>query len=142
MRWDDVDALQHVKHTTYSTLATQTRIRLFADYGVRFSEPGSVGEISPVLFREELLYRREMTIHDTATVNAAISELNPEASRWAVRHQLFRSDGELSATVTVSGAWLDLAERKLTMPSVELAQLMWTLPQTDDFVELPSRNRP
>jgi hypothetical protein len=36
----------------------------------------------------------------------------------------------------VIGAWIDLKERKLTLPPASMAERMQLLPKTDDFTEV------
>lgn len=133
VRWDDVDPLQHLRHTAYSTYAAQTRLGLFKEYGVDFL-PSEGTPMSPVLFREELIYRREVRLDDTIRVTGQVSVLSPDATSWAMRHEIFRGDGVHAATVSVSGAWIDLDLRKLTAPSADVAAAMNGLPRTDDFI--------
>lgn len=59
-------------------------------------------------------------------------------SRFLLRHEIFRPDGKLSARVTSTGGWLNLAERKLMAPPQALLSAMNLLEKTSDFVVLPS----
>jgi len=131
IRWDDVDALQHVRHTAYGTYAAQCRLALFADFGVDF-DPAAL-TIAPVLFTEQLVYRREIRLNDTIRVTAALSGLSDDSARWAISHEAFRGDGQLAATIEVTGAWIDMIRRKLVSPPPEVSERMHGLPKTAEF---------
>jgi acyl-CoA thioester hydrolase len=131
IRWDDVDALQHVRHTAYGTYAAQCRLALFSGFGVDF-DPTKL-DIAPVLFTEQLAYRREIRLNDTVRVTAALSALSDDASRWAISHELYRGDGQLSATIEVTGAWIDMVRRTLVAPLPHVAARMHDLPKMAGF---------
>ena len=61
-----------------------------------------------------------------------------DGSRFLLRHEIFRPDGQLSARVTSAGGWMNLDERKLVVPPTSLLSAMNLLEKTGDFVVLPS----
>ncbi|NQU36163.1 MAG: acyl-CoA thioesterase [Actinobacteria bacterium] len=134
IRWDDVDALQHVRHTAYGTYAAQSRLAFFADFGVDF-DPAKL-DIAPVLFTEQLAYRREIRLNDTIRVTSALSGLSDDSSRWAISHEAYRRDGQLAATIEVTGAWIDMIRRKLVAPPPEVSARMHELPKAAGFVRI------
>ncbi|HEX6133043.1 MAG TPA: acyl-CoA thioesterase [Longimicrobiales bacterium] len=137
VRWADLDANRHVRNTAFSEFATHARLRFLASRGFppeRFTRIG----IGPIFFREETLFRREVHLGDTITIEVRSDGLAPDVSRWRVVHRILRATGEEAASVTVEGAWLDLAARTLTAPPAELATALRELPRTDEFEELRS----
>jgi len=48
-----------------------------------------------------------------------------------MRHDIFRPDGQLAATIDADGAWIDMLERKLAVPPEEIAALMRALVPTE-----------
>lgn len=135
VRWDDVDPNLHLRHTCYGTYAAQARLALFKSVGVNITL-GQELRVSPILFTENLAYRREVGFDDEVTITAAVSALRRDGSRFSIHHEVLRPDGQLAATVDVTGAWIDLASRKLAAPDQQVADLLWSLPRTDDFTEL------
>lgn len=128
MRWDDVDANGHAGNTAYSAYATDARLAHLAGHGFTVARMQSL-RIGPVLFREELTYRRELRLGDAVAVTIELSAISDTAHRWSMRHRLLRDD-ELVATVDVDGAWIHADERTLVEPPPELADALRTLPPT------------
>ncbi|WP_127918127.1 hypothetical protein [Prescottella agglutinans] len=53
-----------------------------------------------------------------------------------MRNTFTRADGTVAATVTSTGGWLDLAQRRLTSPPGDLHRMLRDLAPTEDFTEL------
>ncbi len=120
VRWDEVDPNQHMRHTVYLTYGAQARMDVFQQNGIEFAAV-HMGDIAPVLFREEAVYRREVNLNDTIEVRTFVTKLSEDAGRWSMRHEIIRPDGQLAATIEADGAWIDLTTRKLAVPPVETA---------------------
>ena len=122
VRWDEVDPIGHLRHTGYSTFAAQGRLELFGAVGISsdFAEAG----VAPILFREELVYRREVRLGEVISITSELSALNDDASRWSMIQRVLRPNGQLAATVETDGAWIDLTLRKLCPPASETAAKM------------------
>jgi acyl-CoA thioester hydrolase len=140
VRWSDVDANGHLRNTAYSEYASDTRIGLFSDLGFDWERLKSL-QLGPVLFREELEYRREAAMGDEVLVDALAAGFAPDLSRWSIQHRLWRGDGTEMAQVTVTGAWLDLEARKLTVLPNDLAEALRGMPRASSFAELPPIRR-
>ena len=137
VRWADLDANRHVRNTAYSEFATHARLRFLASRGFspeRFTRIG----IGPIFFREETVFRREVHLGDSVTIEVLSDGLAPDVSRWRVVHRVVRTDGEEAAHVTVEGAWLDLSARKLAIPPDDLAEALRQLARTDTYEVLRS----
>lgn len=140
VRWSEVDANGHVRHSVYSELGAEVRIAWLKDGGFpwkRFEELG----LGPVLLREELEYRREIGLGERVIMDVQAVGLSPDAARWRLRHDLVKEDGALAGRVTVLGGWLDLATRRLVVPPGSLAELMRAAARTPEFEELPLLQR-
>jgi acyl-CoA thioester hydrolase len=138
VRWADLDPNGHMRHTSYMDCAAQARVGLLNDYGFTLERFRALG-IGPVLFREEAQYLREVRANERIRVTAEIAGLSPNRRHWRIRHRIFKLDGELACVVTVQGAWLDLAARKIAVPPAELAQAMEQAPRTEDYAEFEPR---
>ena len=137
IRWSDLDANRHVRNTIFSELATHTRFRLLESHGfgqARFEEL----RFGPVMFREEVRYRRELRFGDEATVSVEFDGLSDDGSQWRVRQVVTRDDGKESAVLTIDGAWIHLDTRTLVAPPTELLDLIRGLPRTERFEVLRS----
>jgi len=124
VRWSDIDANQHMRHNAYADLCTHTPA--FRAHG-----------FGPVLFRESTEYRREVHLGERITIDVQIAAASPDNSRWKIRQQLFKPDGQLAAIYEVAGAWMDLHARKLIPPPPALAAILADLPRCADFELLP-----
>lgn len=133
VRWSDLDANRHVRNTIFSELATQARFRLLDAHGFSQARFEAL-RFGPVMFREEIRYRRELTgLGEQGTVNVLFAGLSEDGSQWRVHQEVRRSDGKQAAIVTIDGGWLDLDRRKLIAPPPELLEILRRLPRTADF---------
>ena len=137
VRWADLDANRHVRNTIFSEFATHTRFRLLEAHGFPQAHFESL-RYGPVMFREEIRYRRELIFGDDVRVNVLFAGLSEDGSQWRARQEVFRADGKQAAVLTIDGAWIHLETRKLVAPAPELLDLLRRLPRTDDFEELRS----
>lgn len=136
-RWADVDANRHLRNTVFSELATHTRFRLLQAHG--FGQAAFESHrFGPVMFSEEVRYRREVLFGETMTVNVLFAGLSPDGSHWRVRQEVARADGKQAAVLTIDGAWIHLDTRKLVPPPPALLDILRRLPRTGDFEELRS----
>ncbi|HQR30528.1 MAG TPA: thioesterase family protein [Anaeromyxobacteraceae bacterium] len=140
VRWSDADANGHLRNTAYAEYANDTRVGLFASLGFDWPRFQSL-RLGPVLFREEIEYRREAGMGEEVLVDALAAGLAPDASRWSIRHRLWRVDGTEMAQITVVGSWIDLEARRATAPPQDLAEALRGLPRTAPFLELPAIRR-
>jgi acyl-CoA thioester hydrolase len=140
VRWADLDPNWHMRHSAFADYAAQTRVAFLTDRGftaARFAELG----LGPVLFREELLYHRELRANDRFVVDLKLLGGAPDGSRWKLRQRVTREDGVLAATLNLDGAWIDHAKRKLAVPPAELAAAFETLTRDAQWEALPSIGR-
>jgi acyl-CoA thioester hydrolase len=140
VRWSDVDPNGHLRNTAYSEYANDTRVGLLASLGYDWPRFQFL-HLGPVLFREEIEYRREAAMGEEVLVDAHVAGLAPDVSRWSIRHRLWRADGTEMAQVTVVASWIDLETRRVTAPPQDLAEAFRRLPRGEPFAELPAIRR-
>ena len=132
IRWADIDANMHLRHSAYYDYATHLRVQLLKNIGMGIATLSEL-KIGPILFREEALFMREIGIDDTIRVNVKLKRARNDASRWTFIHEFHKSDDTLAATVTVDGAWFDLKRRKLISLPDNFLHTFLGIPRTDDF---------
>ncbi|QIL77832.1 thioesterase family protein [Hymenobacter sp. HDW8] len=135
VRWADMDPNVHMRHSAYTDYAAQVRLDFLADQGFtmrRFAEL----RIGPILFREDTRFLKEIGMSETIRVTAELAGLNADGSRWRILHSIYKADGRLAATVTVDGAWLDLQQRKLTVPPAEIAAAFEHISRHETYVDI------
>lgn len=137
VRWSDLDANRHVRNTLFSEFATHTRFRLLEAHGFPQARFEAL-RFGPVMFREEIRYRRELLLGDEVTVNVLFAGLSEDGSQWRVHQEVTRADGTHAAALTIDGAWIHLDSRKLVAPPPELLDLIGGLPRTEEFEVLRS----
>jgi len=133
--WAQIDANRHLRHSAYADLCAQARSNMLEKTGLSLDKIAHSG-IGPVLFREELVYLREIHLNEMVHVTVEMTRYNTVNSRFSFRHEIFRSDGTKSAVVTVDGAWMDLRKRKLTVLPVDWQPIVEKLPRSSDYEEL------
>lgn len=138
VRWSDVDANRHMRHSAYADFGAYARLALFDHHGFDVDRMGQLG-LGPILFREELRYRREVKMFETVEIACRLLGLSPGAERWSIEHTLRREDGELAATIVVDGAWLDLTTRKLCAPPEALMAVFTSLERSEGYADIALR---
>ena len=140
VRWSDADANGHLRNTAFAEFANDTRVALLASFGYPWTRFQSL-HLGPVLFREEIEYRREAALGEEVLVDACCAGLAPDASRWSIRHRLWKVDGTEMAVVTVTGSWLDLEARRAVAPPRDLAEAFLSMPRSEPFADLAAIRR-
>ena len=132
--WSQLDPNQHMRHSAYADFGAQARLTMLESLGLKPTELFAYN-IGPILFREELFYRREIGINDSVKVTCELIKSRADGSRWSIRHEIFRGDGVKAATIIADGAWIDTVKRKLAVLPAELSELFMKTPKSADYVE-------
>lgn len=140
VRWADIDANQHLRHSAYADLCTHTRFEWLTESGFPAGEFARLG-FGPVLFSEQTVYRREVHLGDRVVINVELAAASEDFSRWKLRHEIRKADGTLAAVYEVSGAWLRLEDRKLIPPPPALSAILQALPLSGDYQRIPLKPR-
>ncbi len=135
--WVDMDYNSHMANTAYLNRAVDARMAFFTSKGLPLAELMRL-RVSWVVMKDEQEYRREIQWMEEFTVTVALAGLAPDASRFKIRNDFFRADGQLAAKVTSTGGFLNLDTRKLVIPPPELLTIYQTMPKTEDYETLPS----
>lgn len=132
--WSQIDANMHLRHSAYADFAAQARLGLLEIAGLSMETVAPM-KLGPILFREELIYMREILVHDTVLVTAEMTRCRPDGSRWSFRQEIYKQDGTKAAVINVDGAWIDMEKRKLgKLPEDLVALFLNKIPRSDDFI--------
>lgn len=131
--WSMVDANMHLRHSAYADFAAQARLEMLVSLGFNTDVLEEL-KLGPILFREELIYLREVRPNDTIKVTCILSKSRKDGSRWSFRQAIYRSDGKQAAQITVDGAWIDMVKRKLVPLPEEWAAKFMNIPKSEDFI--------
>ena len=135
--WSDLDANRHLRNTSFIEYAVNTRFQMLEERGyplARFEEL----RFGPVIFREEIRYRREVFAGQIVTVSVSLAGMARDGSQWRIHHDIMGPDGRDAALLDVDGAWIHLETRKLVAPPPELIEVLDGLPRAPEYEELPS----
>jgi acyl-CoA thioester hydrolase len=138
--WAHLDANGHMANTAYLDICVDVRFSYFASQGFA-PEDFAKGRIGPVVRRDEVDYYRELHLLQPIRVTLTLAGLSEDASRFRIRNEIFRDDGQVAARVTSLGGWFDLNGRKLVAPPEILATALRALERTEDFEVLQSSVR-
>lgn len=133
-QWRDMDFNQHMANSAFLDYASNTRILFFDSVGFtgrRFAEL----RIGPVILEDRLVYRREIRLLETFSVDFQTVALSPDGRRFKVRNRFSTEEQGLCATVEAVGLWFDLDERRPLVPPTELQDAFLALARADDFEE-------
>jgi acyl-CoA thioester hydrolase len=132
IRWSDLDPNFHLRHSVYYDWGAFVRLSFLSESGFT---PAFLQEhqIGPILFREECVFKREVVFGDRISINIQLLRSRRDASRWSMRHEVTKNDTVLAAVLTVDGAWMDTARRKLGIPPEPIRLLYKDFPKTPEF---------
>lgn len=133
--WSQMDPNRHLRHSAYADFCAQARSNLLNDIGLSLSEFAKY-QIGPILFREELIYHKEILLDEKITVKVQMSKYNRSNSRFSFVHEVYKANGVKAATVIVDGAWLDLRLRKLTNVPEEWHSFIDQIPKAEGYTEV------
>lgn len=132
IRWADIDANRHLRHSVYYDFAAAARMQFLKDRGLT-SEKLEEFQLGPILFREEAIFRREVKLEDQITLDIHLVKATEDFSRWGLRHHFIKGDGSVATILNVDGAWMDLVKRKLAQPNDFIRSIFSSFPKSEDF---------
>jgi acyl-CoA thioester hydrolase len=138
IRWADIDANRHLRHSVYYDFAAAARMQLLSERGLTSSIFETLG-VGPILFREEAIFRREIRLEDKITLTVEMYTCSEDYSKWSLRHTFLKEDGTLATTLSVDGAWIDVHLRKLAKPNAFIQKIFTEFPKSADFEWLPGK---
>lgn len=133
--WSQIDANRHLRHSAYADFCAQARSNMLTKVGLSLDEFAE-NQIGPILFREELIYHREVKLDEYIKVSTELSKYNTTNDRFSFVHKIFKSNGQIAAIIHVDGAWLDLAVRKLTSLPENWKPILQSIPKSTDYIEI------
>jgi acyl-CoA thioester hydrolase len=132
IRWADIDANGHLRHSAYFDFGATARMMFMSENGLTIGKLKEL-DIGPVLFREEAMFKREIRLEDVITVDVILTKSTPDFSRWSLRHHFCKADGSLAATINLDAAWIDTKLRKLTKPGLFVQEVFKKLPASPEL---------
>jgi acyl-CoA thioester hydrolase len=132
VRWSDLDPNVHLRHSVYYDWGALARIEFLYQHGLS-TEVMEQLRVGPILFREECVFKREIRLGDIVTIDLQLIKSKRDFSRWTIRHSIIKNKDIVAAILTLDGAWLDLAKRKLAIPPEEVKNAIGQMPMGEGF---------
>jgi acyl-CoA thioester hydrolase len=132
VRWSDLDPNFHLRHSVYYDWGAYARLSFMQDKGITAASLVQL-HLGPILFREEAIFKREVTFGDKVTIFVQLSASRVDGSRWSMRHEIYKNEDTLAAIINVDGAWIDTQKRKLAIPPEHIRVSFEDLPRSADF---------
>ncbi len=132
LRWSDMDPNFHLRHSVYYDWGAMCRVQFLEKYGLTSSVMQKL-QFGPIILREECVFRREIHMNDAVSINLELASAKKDYSRWTIRHTIMKDTETVSAILTIDGAWLDTAKRKLAMPPSEAVHVFSNMPLNENF---------
>jgi acyl-CoA thioester hydrolase len=135
--WADMDWNSHMANTAYLNKAVDARVLTLAEMGFPLEEFIRL-RLGVVVMKDEVEYKREVKWMEEIEISFSVAGLAPDGSRFKVRNEVRRTNGDLAARITSTGGFMDLDARKLVAPPPAVLAAYQALPRTEDYAELPS----
>jgi len=132
IRWSDLDPNAHLRHSVYYDWGAYCRVEFLFAHGLTTGMMQQL-QFGPILFREECVFKREIRLGDKVTIDLKLIKARKDYSRWTIEHSIIKNDGIISAVLTVDGAWLDTAKRKLAVPPQQVADVFSQMPVVENI---------
>jgi acyl-CoA thioester hydrolase len=132
IRWADLDPNFHLRHSVYYDYGAYCRISFLEEKGLTAAFMAK-HHFGPILFREEAVFRKEIRLGDTITIDLQLLKARRDQGRWSIQHRIIKNDGILAAVITVEGAWIDVLQRKLTTPPESVREVFENMPRSEQF---------
>jgi acyl-CoA thioester hydrolase len=132
IRWSDLDPNFHLRHSVYYDWGAFCRISFLNETGLT---PAVMQQLhfGPILFREECIFRKEIKLGDEVRIYLQLIKARRDFSRWTFQHEITKNGDLLCAVLTVDGAWMNLAERKLMSPPEQVHSVFSAMPMAEQF---------
>jgi acyl-CoA thioester hydrolase len=135
IRWADIDANFHVRHSVYYDWGASVRMHFLERLGLTTALMQE-NNFGPILFREECKFRREIRFGDPVTIQVGLLSATKSFSRWTIRHHIMKNPDTLAAIITIDGAWMDTIKRKLCAPPTLAVDVFSKMPLDEEFTWL------
>src|SRR5215813_11534205 len=132
IRWSDLDPNGHLRHSVYYDWGAFSRIQFLYAHGMT-TELMQEKQFGPIIFREECLFKKEIRLGDKIAIDLKLVKARKDYSRWSIQHDIIKNADVISAILTVDGAWIDTAKRKLTIPPSEVELGFSQMPVAENF---------
>ncbi|URI06100.1 acyl-CoA thioesterase [Aquincola tertiaricarbonis] len=134
IRWADVDAYGHLRHSAFADWATFARSEWFEGVGLTpavFAKEGT----APITLEETSTFLKEVRLGETLTLRMQRAAASADGSRF-VHEVTFERNEVPVARYRMTGAWLNLQARRIVAPPALISEAVELLEKTASFRQL------
>ena len=134
IRWADVDAYGHLRHSAYADWATFARSEWLESVGLTpltFAQEG----VAPITLEETSTFLKEVRLADTLNLSPLVNSSTEDGSRF-VHTVAFHRGNIPVAKYQMTGAWFNLRERKIVPPTAHIAECIAKQRRSESFTLL------
>ncbi|KQC32127.1 thioesterase [Nonlabens sp. YIK11] len=135
VRWSDLDANRHMANSAYQNFMSHTRMAYLIENGFGQQQMQEY-QTGPVIFNENIYYFKEIHQGQPITVSCELTGMSEDGSLFSFRHNFYDHKGKNLARGLMTGAWMNLKERRITALHEDLYKMIDHLPKSDDFKEI------
>ncbi len=132
IRWSDLDPNFHLRHSCYYDFGAYCRMAFLTEQGIT---PAVMQQqhIGPIIFREECLFKKEIKFGDEVEINVMLDKVSADFRKWTMVHEIIINGHTIAAVLTIDGAWMDTAQRKITAPPESFIAGFHQMPKSEKF---------
>lgn len=113
IRWSDLDANRHLANSAYINFMSHTRMAYLGQLGFNQKSMAQYN-IGPVVFYEHMYYFKEVFAGKPVKVSLGFKGMSEDGMFFEFEHNFYDAKGRNFARCEMMGAWMGLADRKLT----------------------------
>jgi len=132
VRWSDVDANRHLGNSAYINFMSHTRMSFMSEVGFGHQEMAK-NNIGPVVLYEHMYYFKEAFPGKPIRVSLELKGVSDDGMFFQFYHNFYNAKGQNIARGDMMGAFINLAERKLTGLPPHLFESLNKLDKADGF---------
>src|SRR5690348_5617472 len=112
-----------MRNAAYLDRASDTRMLYFGSIGLGAKELIKL-RIGPVIKEDRIEYFRELMLIEEFKGTHQVAGLAPDCSRYRLRNEFWKLDGQLACRITSTGGYIDLDKRKLVAPPAHVQEVL------------------
>lgn len=120
LRWADMDAHGHMRHTAYADWATFARLEWMERAGLTVALFGREG-VAPISLEETTTFLKEVRLSEVLRLSMRLMAASRDGSRY-VHEVTFRRAETMVARYRMTGAWFDMQSRRIVPPPASIAK--------------------
>lgn len=132
IRWNDLDANQHLGNSTYVEYMSHTRMGFLTSYGLSLEVINSYG-LGPIVMYEHVYYFKEIGLDDKIKVSLEVSGMSEDGLFIQIAHNFYNEEGRNLANAEMLFSWMDLKTRRFGRVPKEMLQKIENFPRTKNF---------